>query len=786
VTANRGSGNLSVLLGTGNGTFQPAQDTFTGGSNPLAVAVGDFNADGKMDLAVTGYTPGYYSGYYSYTPRTSDVTVLLGHGDGTFAASSHHNLFGDYVPSIATEDLNGDGKVDLAWADQSASAVGVMLGNGDGTFALGAWLATDPGLNSVAVADLNGDGKPDLVTANWNASANVLLGNGDGTFQAAQSYFTEHIPISVGVADFNGDGKRDLVAASYGSDDVGVLLGNGDGSFRAAQDSAAGQGPTAVAAGDFNGDGRTDLAVADSSAGASVLLNAGDWRSFLVSGYPSPTTAGQAHAVTVTALDSDGGVMTGYTGTVHFTSSDPQAVLPTDYTFTAADNGTRTFTVTLKTAGTQSISVTDTGPTAFNGRQGGIAVNPAVVSTLQISGFPSPVSVGDSGYFSVTAHDAYGNLATNYTGTVQFTSSDGLATLPADFTFTAYNYGTAYFTATLRTVGTQSLTVTDTASPSVNGTQAGIRVVPLVTVSGPSYAARNQTLTFTLGANGMPAGTVFTYAIDWNGDGVVDQTVSGPSGATVQHTYSDSGGYYIGVTATVNVGAENYTSYAAYRYVGVLAVTATVQTDPASTTRQMLVIDGTASSDSIVVGSGADNGVTLSFDGTALGNILPTNGNPFALVIVRSEGGNDTLDARALAVSSVLVGGPGNDTLYGGSGRNLLVGGLGTDNLYAGSGGDILIGGTTSYDSNLTALAYIMAEWNRTDVSYAKRVAQLNGSQAGGMNGSYLLNSTTVFDDNAVDSMYGGTGLDWFFARLRGRNKDKVYNKTSGEVVTGI
>src|SRR5207249_8542485 len=113
-----------------------------------------------------------------------------------------------------------------------------------------------------------------------------------------------------------------------------------------------------------------------------------------------------------------------------------------------------------------------------------------------------------------------------------------------------------------------------------------------------------------------------------------------------------------------------FTSPAASQSVNILPVSVTIQTDPANTTRQMLVIDGTASSDGIVLGTGANNGVTLSFNGTALGNILPTTGSPFALVVVLGEGGNDTLDTRGLTVSSVLAGGAGSDTLSGGSGRN--------------------------------------------------------------------------------------------------------------------
>jgi hypothetical protein len=249
-------------------------------------------------------------------------------------------------------------------------------------------------------------------------------------------------------------------------------------------------------------------------------------------------------------------------GPVHFTSSDVQAGLPADYTFTSADNGTHTFTVTLKTAWTQSIPVTDTGPTAFSGTQGNITVNPGAVATFQVGGFPSPVSVGDYGYIAVTAYDAYGNLASNYAGTVHFISSDGHASLPADYTFAPYNYGTAYFSAILNTAGPQSLTVSDAANPDATGSQMGIHVNPLAAVTGPDGGLLNQTLTFTLGAtSGLPASTVFTYTIDWNGDGVVDQTVTGPSGITVNYSYASTGTYNIGVSATVHIGAEDYTSY---------------------------------------------------------------------------------------------------------------------------------------------------------------------------------------------------------------------------------
>src|ERR671922_300253 len=124
-------------------------------------------------------------------------------------------------------------------------------------------------------------------------------------------------------------------------------------------------------------------------------------------------------------------------GTVHFTSSDGQAVLPADYGFVAADAGVHTFSATLKTAGSQSITATDTVTSSITGTQSGIVVTPAAASTFAVAGLPTPRTAGVAGTFTVTARDAFGNTATGYLGTVHFTSSDTQATLPANYIFVA-------------------------------------------------------------------------------------------------------------------------------------------------------------------------------------------------------------------------------------------------------------------------------------------------------------------------------------------------------------
>jgi hypothetical protein len=113
-------------------------------------------------------------------------------------------------------------------------------------------------------------------------------------------------------------------------------------------------------------------------------------------------------------------------------------------------------------------------------------------------------------------------------------------------------------------------------------------------------------------------------------------------------------------------------------------------------------------------------------------------------------------------------------------GRDVLIGGSGPSTLHAGPGGDILIGGTTSYDNNAAALGAVLAEWGRTDADYATRIAHLmNG---GGLNGSTVLNTSTVHNDGVANSLYGGPGQDWFFAGVM----DAIFNKASGETVTSV
>ena len=261
-TANDFSDNVSVLLGNGAGGFAAAAN-FAVGNSPRSVTTGDFNADGKLDLA----TANNFS---------SNVSVLLGNGAGGFAAAQNFPA-GSGTYSVTTADFNADGKLDLATANGLSDNVSVLLGDGAGGFAAAVNFAAGRAPFSVTTADFNADGKLDLATANVNSTnVSVLLGNGAGGFSAAQNFAAGNSPASVTTGDFNADGKLDLAAANGLSDNVSVLLGDGAGGFSAAQNFAAGDGSRSVTTGDFNADGKLDLATANAGFdNVSVLLGNG-------------------------------------------------------------------------------------------------------------------------------------------------------------------------------------------------------------------------------------------------------------------------------------------------------------------------------------------------------------------------------------------------------------------------------------------------------------------------------------------------------------------------------
>jgi hypothetical protein len=275
----------AILLGNGDGTFQPPVSYGPGG---ICIATGDFNGDGVPDLAVGGYDGG-----------SGSVTIMLGKGSGLFTPPPPHYQVLAKPVVVAAGDLNGDGKADLAVADQDSNAVSILLNDGAGGFRAKVDYAVLEQPSYLALGDFNGDGKPDLVVTDTASYAfSILFGNGDGTFRPSVNYGLGLKPESIVVADFNGDRKMDLAIGTGVPDKIIVLLGNGDGTFQPQVDYAVPYGAAYLAVADFNGDGILDLAaIPGSFAGfISVLPGNGDGTfgppvySQAARPYPSPMT----------------------------------------------------------------------------------------------------------------------------------------------------------------------------------------------------------------------------------------------------------------------------------------------------------------------------------------------------------------------------------------------------------------------------------------------------------------------------------------------------------------
>ncbi len=285
VITNTADDTVSVLLNTTpTGATAPSfapQVTFAVGAGPFSVVVGDFNGDGKPDLAIANNGDGTVSVLLNRTPAGATTPSFAPHVTFTVGA----------IPfSVAAADFNGDGRPDLVVANEGEATVSVLLdttavGATAPTFAPQTTFTVGPNPEAVAAADFNGDGRPDLVVANeGGGTVSVLLNTTvDGatapTFAPQSTFTVGGAPDGVAVGDFNGDGRPDLVVANFGNATASVLLdstaaGATAPTFAPQVTFAVGNNPISVAAGDFNGDGRTDFVAANESANAAaVLLN---------------------------------------------------------------------------------------------------------------------------------------------------------------------------------------------------------------------------------------------------------------------------------------------------------------------------------------------------------------------------------------------------------------------------------------------------------------------------------------------------------------------------------
>jgi hypothetical protein len=585
-------GRVTIFLGNGDGTFhnsgQYAADSATSGSG---LAVGDFNGDGKLDLAV------------SVGAGLDKVSILLGNGDGTFQLPVSYPT-GHTALAVVTGDFNGDGKLDLATVNFSDDTISVLLGNGDGTFQNHVDYATGSGPVTLALGDFNGDGKLDLVSRDDGSdTVSILLGNGDGTFRPHTEYPVGLGAASIAAADFNGDGKLDLAATNFVDDTVSILLGNGDGTFQRQVVYPTGQGPAGVTVGDLNGDGKVDLAVSNLGSGfgagtatVSILLGNGDGTFQPRTDFGVGESTGFAIAagdfnddgrmdLVVSDNDPNGQVITvllnasGAGPSPAVTRSASTLDFGSQMTGTSVNSGT---TLTNSGAGVlniSSITITGADPGEFSeSNTCGVAIQPGVGCFVSVTF--SPLAIG--------TQTALVSITDNVAGSPQTVTLTGVgfgpvATLsPTSLTFASQLLGStsAPQAVTLTNTGDRALSIASieilgfeggefaSSSPCGTSLSAGASCTVTITFTPNAVGTQTAQLVFTDNGPGSP------QIVELTGTGVVPE-------ASLSQTSLPFGNVTVGNTTAQPISLQNVGS-AALTITG-FSITGTNSTDFAET-----------------------------------------------------------------------------------------------------------------------------------------------------------------------------------------------------------
>ncbi len=737
-------------------------------------AVARYNADGTLDTTFNG------NGTVTTDvgPSNAGAFGVVVQADGKIVAAGQTS---DYGNGYAVVRYNVDGSLDASFGPNSNGIITLQIPGGSRSTAQDLALQEDGKIVVVGAYMNNATTSVDvgLVRFNTNGILDTTFGVGGivkSDFGSDENGLDVVIQpdgriVIVGLRTQAGVGYNSLIARYTANGTLDSTFGTG-GFTVTAQTPGSPNMFTAVA---LQADGRIV---------AAGSVNGGSDKNFGIARYLSlAAEAGGPYQVTESgsvqldgsasngpnlplsyAWDLDGDGVYGETGTAA-ARGDENGSTPT---FSAAGlDGPSVAKVWLRV--TDSWGNTDTDSATIN------ITNVAPTVQIQTDGnavdegaiFSASGSVSDPGPDSLTA-------------TVDYGDDSGTQPLPLN------PDGTFVLSHIYADDGTYTITVTARDDDGGLGSATVVvtvrNIAPSVSIVGAAYGFPGQAQTFTFVASDPgPAdqAAAFTYIIDWNGDGTVDEIVTGPSSLTVEHVYA-AGTYTISVTATDKDGA---TGPAATHSITIAH--AFLQDDPLAPGQTMLVVGGTSGNDTIVIGKPTKEGaIPVTLNNIFLGNFIAPSGASLSRVAVYGLAGDDDIrvfPAKALSAwlyggdgndrlrggngNDVIIGGAGDDLLVGGDGRNLLIGGAGADRLVGGNDDDLVITGYTDFDGNAQALSAIMAEWT-SDRDWLTRMLNLrdgSGSTDRANNGYFLRDGETVHQDADADVVAISGGLDWIF-----------------------